>query len=151
MESTCPPHLLEINRTCGMWQNRTKNGSLQEYFWSSVSSYTAVWWSVASWIWRQSFQFHCDNVPKGTPRNDRKIGAFPHVTSRNTERTDQITSTVTQLIIMLEVMIGSGRMLGQCLPIYEGRLKSSWNGGSAPLLCRGRRWLLCQVVVVGVT
>jgi len=29
---------------------------------------------------------------------------------------------------------------------YEGRLKSSWTGGSAPLLCRGRRWLLCQVV-----
>jgi hypothetical protein len=24
---------------------------------------------------------------------------------------------------------------------YEGRLKSSWTGGSAPLLCRGRRWL----------
>jgi hypothetical protein len=23
--------------------------------------------------------------------------------------------------------------------IYEGRLKSSWTGGSAPLLCRGRR------------
>jgi len=29
---------------------------------------------------------------------------------------------------------------------YDGRLKSSWTGGSAPLLCRGRRWLLCQVV-----
>jgi len=28
----------------------------------------------------------------------------------------------------------------------EDRLKSSWTGGSAPLLCRGRRWLLCQVV-----
>jgi hypothetical protein len=28
--------------------------------------------------------------------------------------------------------------------IYEGR-------GSGPLLCRGKRWLLCQVVVVGVT
>jgi hypothetical protein len=36
-------------------------------------------------------------------------------------------------------------------PIYEGRFKSLWTGGSAPLLCRGRRWLLCQVVVVGVT
>jgi hypothetical protein len=35
--------------------------------------------------------------------------------------------------------------------IYEGRLKSSWSGGSAPLLYRGRRWLLCQVVVVEVT
>jgi hypothetical protein len=35
--------------------------------------------------------------------------------------------------------------------MYEGRLKSSWIGGSAPLLCRGRRWLLCQVVVAGVT
>jgi hypothetical protein len=35
--------------------------------------------------------------------------------------------------------------------VYEGRLKSSWTGGSAPLLRRGRRWLLCQVVVVGVT
>jgi len=35
--------------------------------------------------------------------------------------------------------------------IYEGRWKSSWTGGIAPLLCRGRRWLLCQVVVVGVT
>jgi hypothetical protein len=34
--------------------------------------------------------------------------------------------------------------------IYEGCLKNSWTGGSAPLLCRGRRWLLCQVVVVGV-
>jgi hypothetical protein len=34
---------------------------------------------------------------------------------------------------------------------YEGHLKSSWIGGSAPLLCRGRRWLLWQVVVVGVT
>jgi len=29
---------------------------------------------------------------------------------------------------------------------YEGRLLSSWTGGSAPLLCRRRRWLLCQVV-----
>jgi hypothetical protein len=37
--------------------------------------------------------------------------------------------------------------------IYEGRLKrsSSWTGGSAPLLYIERRWLLCQVVVVGVT
>jgi hypothetical protein len=34
---------------------------------------------------------------------------------------------------------------------YDGRLKISWTGRSAPLLCRGRRWLLCQVVVVGVT
>jgi len=30
-------------------------------------------------------------------------------------------------------------------------LKGSWTGGLAPLLCRGRRWLLCQVVVVVVT
>jgi len=30
--------------------------------------------------------------------------------------------------------------------IYEGRFRSSWTGGSAPLLCRGRRWLLCQIV-----
>jgi hypothetical protein len=34
---------------------------------------------------------------------------------------------------------------------YEGRLKSSWTGGSAPLLCRGRQWLLYQAVVVGLT
>jgi len=34
---------------------------------------------------------------------------------------------------------------------YEGRLISSWTDCSAPLLFRGRRWLLCQVVVVGVT
>jgi hypothetical protein len=27
------------------------------------------------------------------------------------------------------------------LVLYEGRLKSSWTGGSVPLLCRGRRWL----------
>jgi len=27
--------------------------------------------------------------------------------------------------------------------MYEGRLQSSWTGGSAPLLCRERRWLLC--------
>jgi uncharacterized protein YegL len=33
----------------------------------------------------------------------------------------------------------------------EGRLKNLWTGGSAPLLCRGRRWLLRQVVVVGIT
>jgi hypothetical protein len=26
--------------------------------------------------------------------------------------------------------------------IYEGRLQGSWTGGSAPLLCRGRRWLM---------
>jgi hypothetical protein len=32
--------------------------------------------------------------------------------------------------------------------IYEGCLKSSWTGGSTLLLCRGRQWLLCQVVVV---
>jgi hypothetical protein len=35
--------------------------------------------------------------------------------------------------------------------MYWGRLRSSWTGGSAPLLRRVRRWLLCQVVVVGVT
>jgi hypothetical protein len=35
-------------------------------------------------------------------------------------------------------------------PFYEGRLQSSWTRGSAPLLCRGRRWLLWQVVVVRV-
>jgi hypothetical protein len=35
------------------------------------------------------------------------------------------------------------------LRTYEGHLRSSWTGGSAPLLCKGRRWLLCQVVVVG--
>jgi hypothetical protein len=34
--------------------------------------------------------------------------------------------------------------------VHEGRWKGSWTGGSAPLLCRGRR-LLCQVIVVGVT
>jgi hypothetical protein len=34
---------------------------------------------------------------------------------------------------------------------YEGRLKSSWTGCNASQLCRKRRWLLCQVVVVGVT
>jgi hypothetical protein len=32
---------------------------------------------------------------------------------------------------------------------YEGHLKSSWTGVSEPLLCRGRWWLLCQVIVVG--
>jgi len=35
--------------------------------------------------------------------------------------------------------------------MYKGSLKSSLTGGSAPLLCGGRRWLLCQVVVVRVT
>jgi hypothetical protein len=35
--------------------------------------------------------------------------------------------------------------------LYEGRLKSSWAGDSAPPLCRVRWWLVCQVVVVGVT
>jgi len=34
---------------------------------------------------------------------------------------------------------------------YEGHLKGSWTGGDTPLLCRGRSWLLSQVVVVGVT
>jgi len=33
----------------------------------------------------------------------------------------------------------------------EGCLKSSWTGGSALLLCRGRQWLLRQIGVVGVT
>jgi hypothetical protein len=33
---------------------------------------------------------------------------------------------------------------------YEGRLIISWTDGSSPLLYRGRRRLLCQVVVVGV-
>jgi len=32
---------------------------------------------------------------------------------------------------------------------YEARLKSSGTGGSAPLLGRGRWWLLCRVVVGG--
>jgi len=35
--------------------------------------------------------------------------------------------------------------------IYNGYLQSWWSGSCVPLLCRGRRWLLCQVVVVGVT
>jgi hypothetical protein len=35
------------------------------------------------------------------------------------------------------------------VPIYEGRLQNSLTGGSVPLLCRERRWLLCRVVVVG--
>jgi hypothetical protein len=35
--------------------------------------------------------------------------------------------------------------------LYERRLKTSWTSSSAPLLCRRRRWLLRQVVVVGVT
>jgi len=38
-----------------------------------------------------------------------------------------------------------------CKILYEGHMKSSWTGGSESLLCIGRRWLLCQVVVVGVT
>jgi len=33
---------------------------------------------------------------------------------------------------------------------YEGCLKISQAGGSAPLLCRGRQWLLRQIGVVGV-
>jgi hypothetical protein len=39
----------------------------------------------------------------------------------------------------------------QVLALQEGCLKSSWTGGSMPLLCRGRWWLLREVVVVGVT
>jgi len=35
--------------------------------------------------------------------------------------------------------------------LSEGYFKSSWTRGSAPLLCRERRWLLCQVVAVRVT
>jgi hypothetical protein len=34
---------------------------------------------------------------------------------------------------------------------YEDHFKSSWTGGSAPLLCKKMRWLLFQVVVGGVT
>jgi hypothetical protein len=34
--------------------------------------------------------------------------------------------------------------------IYKGLLKTLWTGGSASPLHRGRRKLLCQVVVVGV-
>jgi len=34
---------------------------------------------------------------------------------------------------------------------YEDRLKSPLTSGSAPLLYRGIRWLLCHVVVVGIT
>jgi len=37
-----------------------------------------------------------------------------------------------------------------CQVFYNGRLKISWTGGSAPLLCRGRHRLLRKVVVVGV-
>jgi len=35
--------------------------------------------------------------------------------------------------------------------LYEGCLKSSWTGSNVPLLCTGRWWLLCQVVVMEVT
>jgi hypothetical protein len=42
-----------------------------------------------------------------------------------------ITTTTTMMTILTRI-------------VYEGRLKSSWTGGNAPLLCR------CQVVVVGV-
>jgi len=35
--------------------------------------------------------------------------------------------------------------------VYKGHLRSLWPGSSALLLCRRRQWLLCQVVVVGVT
>jgi len=33
----------------------------------------------------------------------------------------------------------------------QDRLKISWTGGNAPLLCRRRRWLFWQVVVVWIT
>jgi hypothetical protein len=52
----------------------------------------------------------------------------------------------TRQIMTYYFPIGNVRFL-----TYEDRLQSSWTGGSAPLLCRGRRWLLCQVIVVGVT
>jgi len=45
--------------------------------------------------------------------------------------------------------VNQGRQAAQ--PVYECRLKSSWTGGNAPLLRRGRRWMLCRVVVVGLT
>jgi hypothetical protein len=49
------------------------------------------------------------------------------------------------------VSVSSSRIIDEINSIkYEGHLKSSWTGGSALLLCRGRRFLLCQVVVVGV-
>jgi hypothetical protein len=32
-----------------------------------------------------------------------------------------------------------GLVLIWCVRLYEGHLKRSWTGGSAPLLCRGRR------------
>jgi hypothetical protein len=38
-----------------------------------------------------------------------------------------------------------------CVCVSEGHFKTSWTGGSAPLLSRGRRCLLRQVVVVRVT
>jgi len=52
-----------------------------------------------------------------------------------------------QVAVIINVLLRF--VINSCL--YEGRLKSLWTGGSTPLLCRGRRWLLCQVVVVGVT
>jgi hypothetical protein len=33
--------------------------------------------------------------------------------------------------------------------MYEGRLQSSWADGSAPLLCKERWTLLCQIVLGG--
>jgi len=44
-----------------------------------------------------------------------------------------------------------GKKLNWSFTKYEDNLKSSWTDGSVPLLCRGMRWLLCQVVVVGTT
>jgi hypothetical protein len=44
-----------------------------------------------------------------------------------------------------------GDMKPSSMSIHDGRLKISWTGNSAPLLYRGRRRPLCQVVVVGIT
>jgi len=33
---------------------------------------------------------------------------------------------------------------------YQDRLKSSWTS-RALLLCRKRRWMLCQLVMLGIT
>jgi hypothetical protein len=60
---------------------------------------------------------------------------------------------VTSLIILLNQSTENKLpydLKSQITTNYEGILQN-WTGGSAPLLWREKRWLLCQVVVVGVT
>jgi hypothetical protein len=105
-----------------------------------VSSKQHLWSSYAAYSAAEHSQLFCSLIT-GTVKN-----VVTNLKQENGKHHQYICMSHLQYKVTVKLPLHPRTML-RC--IYKGHLKSSWTGGSLPLLCSGRHWLLCQVAVVG--